>query len=202
MDFSVPMEEQKAGNDDDAKKEVLKFPTNCYCCGREGEARMCVATIPFFKEIIIMAFSCEVCGYKNTDIKNGGGISDKGTKITFKFEKEEDLSRDVFKSQTSELYIPEIDFGLASGSLGAVYTTVEGLIGKIVTHFKESNIFACGDSSDDNKFKAFLAKLESFKEGKTPFTLVLDDALSNNFIYNPHAPEDDPQIKTEVYERT
>ena len=34
------------------------------------------------------------------------------------------------------------------------------------------------------------------------FTFVLDDPLSNCFIYNPNAPEDDPQIEVEVYERT
>jgi len=44
---------------------------------------MCCATIPFFKEIIIMAYSCEVCGHKSTEIKQGGGISEKATKITF-----------------------------------------------------------------------------------------------------------------------
>jgi C4-type Zn-finger protein len=30
---------------------------------------MCVASIPFFKEIIVMAFSCEYCGNKTTEIK-------------------------------------------------------------------------------------------------------------------------------------
>ena len=48
----------------------------------------------------------------------------------------------------------------------------------------------------------FIAKLKTFKEGNEPFTLVLDDPLSNCFIYNPNAPEDDPQITVEVYNRT
>jgi len=42
-----------------------------------------------------------------------------------------------------------------------------------------------------------------YKDGKSfPFTIVLDDPLSNCFIYNPKAPEDDPQIEITVYERT
>ncbi len=48
---------------------------------------MCIASIPFFKEIIIMAFNCEYCGYRNTDIKHGGGISEKATRIVFKVDK-------------------------------------------------------------------------------------------------------------------
>lgn len=40
------------------------------------------------------------------------------------------------------------------------------------------------------------------KDGERPFTFILDDPLSNCFIYNPQAPEDDPQIKIEIYERT
>jgi len=30
----------------------------------------------------------------------------------------------------------------------------------------------------------------------------LDDPLANCFIYNPSAPEDDPKIEVEVYDRT
>lgn len=45
---------------------------------------MCISSIPFFKEIIIMAYSCDHCGYRNTEIKSGGGIPEKATKITFK----------------------------------------------------------------------------------------------------------------------
>ena len=40
------------------------------------------------------------------------------------------------------------------------------------------------------------------KNGERPFTFVLDDPLSNCFIYNPIAPEDDPQIIIDIYERT
>ncbi len=65
---------------------------------------------PYFKEIIISCFKCDVCGYKTTDVKGGGGISEKGTKLTLKVEKNEDLNRDVFKSETSKIIIPEIDF--------------------------------------------------------------------------------------------
>jgi hypothetical protein len=79
IDFSKPLDEQIKVNKEneeenkedagDPNKEVMKFPTYCYACGKAGDANMCIANIPFFKEIIIMAFSCEFCGYRNTDVK-------------------------------------------------------------------------------------------------------------------------------------
>ena len=75
MDFSKPVDDD-VNTGDEVRKGALKFPTNCYACTAEGEVRMCVATIPYFKEIIIMAFSCDQCGHKSTEIKQGGGISD------------------------------------------------------------------------------------------------------------------------------
>jgi hypothetical protein len=85
MDFSRPVDDQVTG---DVKKEIMEFPTPCYACGAPGVCKMCIATIPYFKEIIIMAYSCELCGYRSSEIKQGGGISDKATKITFDFKDE------------------------------------------------------------------------------------------------------------------
>lgn len=45
-----------------------------------------------------------------------------------KFENEKDLCRDVFKSDTAKLIIPEIELELGTGTLGGVYSNVEGLL--------------------------------------------------------------------------
>ncbi len=102
---------------------------------------MCVATIPYFKEIIIMAYTCEVCGHRSTEIKQGGGISEKGSKITFSVQNPEDINRDIFKSESTFLEIPELEFELQPGTLGSMYTTIEGIMTKIVEHLEESNPF-------------------------------------------------------------
>lgn len=149
-----------------------------------------------------MAFSCDYCGYRNTDIKHGGGISDHATRIVFKVEKPEDMNRDVFKSDTAVMAIPEVDFAMAPGTLGGLYTTVEGLLDKVITNLEENNPFGLGDSATNDKYMDFIQKLKDLKDFKRKFTLILDDALSNCFIYNPNAPEDDPQIEVTVYDRT
>ena len=68
---------------------------------------------------------------------------------------------------------------MAPGSLGGIYTTVEGLITKIYDKLEEANPFAAGDSSLDEKFRQFLDKLMELKSGKAKFTIILDDPLSN-----------------------
>eukprot|EP00349_Pseudokeronopsis_sp_Brazil_P004420 CAMPEP_0202961622 /NCGR_PEP_ID=MMETSP1396-20130829/5695_1 /ASSEMBLY_ACC=CAM_ASM_000872 /TAXON_ID= /ORGANISM="Pseudokeronopsis sp., Strain Brazil" /LENGTH=155 /DNA_ID=CAMNT_0049681597 /DNA_START=1088 /DNA_END=1555 /DNA_ORIENTATION=- len=153
-----------------------------------------------------MAFCCEVCGYRNSDIKQGGGISEKATRLVLKVESSEDLNRDLYKSDSCVVAIPEIDFAMAPGSLGSKYTTVEGLIDSIHTRLQESNPFGQGDSSTNSVYLQFLDKLLVLKDPSAinwkPFTLVLDDALSSCFILNPKAPLPDPNLTVTIYERT
>ena len=183
------------------------MPTECYACGKEGTVKMCVSSIPYFKEIIIMAFACDFCGYKNNEIKQGGGISEKAMKLTFAVEQQSDMNRDVFKSDTTVVKIPEIELELSIGTLGSQYTTVEGLLKKIYEELGEKNPFVVGDSSEYEEetytpFKKFLAGLQDLIDFKRTFTLILDDPLSNCWIYSELAPKPDPQIAKEVYERT
>jgi zinc finger protein len=99
--------------------------------------------------------------------------------------------------------IPELDFEMAPGSLDSMYTTVEGLLDKLHDALTENNPFGTGDSKVNDKYLQFLTSLQELKEFKRgPFHIVLDDALSNCFIYNPRAPEADPQVEITVYQRT
>ena len=88
-----------------------------------------------------MAFICDYCGYRNSEIKEGGGISEKAKKITLKCTEPEDLNRDLFKSDTAKFTIAELGFDMESGSLGSCYTTVEGLLSKLVEELRENNPF-------------------------------------------------------------
>ena len=141
---------------DDTKKEVMSFPTPCYQCQEMGNVQMCYSSIPFFKEIIIMAFVCEHCGYRNSEIKEGGGIGEKAKKITFAVNDAKDLNRDVFKADTAAFNIPELGFEMEPGSLGSLYTTMEGLITKVIERLEENNPFGRGDSKNDTKMVEFL----------------------------------------------
>lgn len=75
-----------------------------------------------------MSFKCSFCGAKSAEVKAGGEISEKGRLLTLNVQTKEDLNRDMFKSDNAKITLPEIGFSTNYGTLGGVYTTVEGLM--------------------------------------------------------------------------
>ena len=198
IDFSEGIDD----NNSDIDNKVIQFPTTCYCCNAPGVLRDCVCSIPYFKEIIISCFKCDECGYKTTEVNGGGGISEKGTKYILSVESEEDLNRDVFKSETSKICIPEIGFESDEGSMGSLFTTVEGIIDKVCDQLYNTP-FSTGDSSINNELTEFIKKLRDLQQLKQKFTFILDDPVSNSFIFPVGDNyENDPKLKKEEYERT
>ena len=62
-----------------------------------------------------MSNACDTCGYRSSDIKAGGGISDKGKTIVLNVAEAEDLRRDVIKADTASVSIPEADLEVTTG---------------------------------------------------------------------------------------
>lgn len=56
---------------------------------------LCVSDIPHFKQVVIMATTCNSCGYKSNEVKSGSGVSETGTRIKLKLTHISDLSRDI-----------------------------------------------------------------------------------------------------------
>jgi len=189
-----------------APEEVMTFPAVCGACAARCETRMYATNIPYFKEVIVMASSCDLCGYRNSELKPGGSIPEKGKRITARILSKSDLSRDVIKSDTASVIVPELDLELAPGTLGGLVTTVEGLMVAISESLKRVHGFSIGDSADEwkrSKWQDFDSRLMKLLQVEVPWTLILDDALANSFI----APatetiEDDTQLKFEEYERS
>ena len=59
-------------------------------------------------------------------------MSKKGLRMTLRVETPEDLNRDIFKSDSAVVRIPEIGLELAEGCMGSFYSTIEGFLDKIV----------------------------------------------------------------------
>lgn len=188
-----------------SEDEILKFPSCCIQCQKPCDTNMKIHEIPYFQKIILMTTVCDFCGYKNSEVKTTNPISAKGTKLCLKITELEDLSKDVLKSDTCSLHIPEIDLNLQSGTLGSKYTTIEGLISDIYNQLLSKSEFFLGDSAEKSKkdhFNQILNHLKDFMSGKEPFTLILDDPASNSFIQNNYAPDEDPKLTLTMYDRT
>jgi len=51
-----------------------------------------------------MATTCDLCGYRNSELKAGGEIPAKGKKITLRVQNAKDLTRDVIKVRMLPVY--------------------------------------------------------------------------------------------------
>ncbi|PVU95282.1 hypothetical protein BB561_001931 [Smittium simulii] len=209
LGFAAPEEEPQ----DEAQQEpepitldeVFEFPSNCSSCSIPSSTRMKQIEIPHFKNVILMSTTCDSCGYKSNEVKSSGAIADHGTKIILKITDTEDLSRDILKSETCGLEIPEIELKLTFGTLGGRFTTIEGLLRQVHDELNRDSQYQ-GDAAAQERrklFEGFLQKLDDTIEGKTfPITLILDDPVSNSYLQNPYAPDEDPNMTIETYERT
>ncbi|CAO1634219.1 unnamed protein product [Jaminaea pallidilutea] len=193
------------GETDFENEEIFTFQGVCSSCNATLDTLMKKVNIPYFKDILIMSTNCDACGYRDNEVKSGSAISDKGRKITLKVEDGEDLTRDILKSESAGFEIPEIDLHLSPGTLGGRFTTLEGLLQQVYDELSE-RVLMRGDSSassDRQAFEGFLGKLKGVMSAETcPFTVILDDPLASSYLQNPYAPDADPQMTIEDYERT
>lgn len=154
--------------------------------------------------MVIMATNCESCGHRTNEVKSGSGIEPKGICIEIDVRSRDDFSRDVLKSETCELKIPQLELEVGPHVLGGRFTTVEGLLVAIkeqINDPKRSHFF--GDSQNDEskiKFEEFFEKFDKILLGEMEVTLVLDDPAGNSYVQK--LDQDDTGLRIKQYERS
>lgn len=87
--------------------------------------------------------------------------------------------------------------------MGGRFTTIEGILDQVYDELS-GKLFADGDSvsEDHAKLQKFLSNLKDVKSASRPYTLILDDPLANSYLQNLYAPDPDPNMVIEMYERS
>ncbi|KAF8821730.1 ZPR1 zinc finger domain-containing protein [Cardiosporidium cionae] len=183
-DLNKSMEENFIFGD---KEESISFPVSCPDCGKDGKNNMCEVEIPLFRKCILMAFSCEFCGAKENEIKPAGAIEDRGRVWNLQVKDEQDLNRDVILSDFASISFPEFDFEMAEGTHGAMISTIEGLIEKVISNLQSYQPFLIGDSAFPDQKKAHDTTISNLRKlvatpFTTPFQLILNDMVDHSFI--------------------
>ncbi|XP_076179722.1 zinc finger protein Zpr1 [Ptiloglossa arizonensis] len=184
--------------------EVLSFRTNCPLCNCPCETNMKMTNIPYFKEVVIMATVCESCGHKTNEVKSGGGIEPEGVKIEVTVVGKEDFSRDLLKSETCYMKVPELELEIGPATLGGRFTTIEGILVAIKDQLSTSIAFT-GDSASPEtvqRMDTFISELTEVLEGKRKVTLILDDPAGNSYIQSLSDNGLDSGLKITKYERS
>ena len=179
---------------------IESFCTNCQ---QQGETRMMLTSIPFFKDIIVISFNCEVCGFKNSEIQNRGQLEEYGIKLILKVTKKEDLQRQVVRGEYATTFIPEAELEIPFSKKGYM-STVEGLIFAIYEDLALAQPQRRKEYPEvAEKIDQILEKLERFRTGEElGFQFILNDPAGNSFIQNPNAPMSDNNLRVDKYTRT
>ncbi|KAL5238137.1 hypothetical protein ACI65C_005547 [Semiaphis heraclei] len=186
--------------------EIVQFSDPCPNCQSICETNMKVTDIPYFKQVVIMATTCEECGYRTNEVKPGGGVEKQGLQITVKVSSPEDLNRDILKSETCSLRIPQLDFEAGALSLSGRFTTIEGLLTSLYEQLKDTaTAFYSGDSQSGGviaKTEIFLEKLNNIKACKMPVDIILIDPAGNSYVQSLTPPDLDPKLSIMRFDRT
>lgn len=169
----------------------------------QGVTRLLLTKIPFYKDVIVMSFSCDHCNFQNNEIQSGAQIAEKGVRYLLKVETPRDLNRQVVKSDYASVKIVEVDFEIPPKSQNGEITTVEGIITRAINGLEQDQETRRKEHSDvAAQIDEFIKKLNLLKEFQEPFTLILEDISGNSFIENPNAPQKDPNCSVHYFVRT
>lgn len=214
--FTADRDQTNVDNDEIVENEVYSFPASCPGCTRPCATNMKMVNIPHFKQVVLMSTVCEHCGYRSNEVKTGGEVPEQGRRITLSVQNSEDLARDVLKSESAALHCPELQLQVEPGTLGGRFTTVEGLLTNIRKDLRaqvfqvedgdsEDQLQGAGDSMEAGTKRTwddFFTGLTAAIEGRKQFTMILEDPLASSYVQSYTAPEPDPQIELQDYERT
>jgi len=143
---------------------------------------MLLTSIPFFREIIIMSFSCGHCGFQNNEVRPAGTIQPKGTYYELRPTCLADLNRQVIKSDTAIVKFIELDLEIPPGR--GQLTNVEGLLSGIIDDLELGQAARQDEAPEAfTKVAEIIAKCRSMLAGESfPFRMFVDDPAGNSFI--------------------
>lgn len=161
---------------EDEEQQPTEIESLCMNCYRNGTTRLLLTKIPFFREIIVSSFSCEHCGWNNTEIQSAGRIQDQGVRYTLTVRGLEDMNREVVKTDSATTRIPELDFEIPAFTQKGALTTVEGLITRAISGLEQDQpTRRASEEAIAERIDEFIVKLKELKQVASPFTLIIDD---------------------------
>ncbi|RYP53722.1 hypothetical protein DL768_001322 [Monosporascus sp. mg162] len=139
-------------------------------------------SIPYFREIIVMSFSCDKCGFSNNEIQSAGTIQPKGSSYLLRLTAMQDFERTVVKSDTAVVKFIELDLEVPPGR--GQLTNVEGLLSGIIDDL-ELGQEARKEQAPEvyEKVAQVIAKGRAMLAGDAfPFRLLVDDPAGNSWV--------------------
>ena len=196
--------------DADADVERLTSLTSlCMNCHEDGETRLLLTSIPYFRDVIIMSFSCPHCHATSNEIQPASEIQLRGRRFILRTDHTHtahtrmDLNRQIIRSETARIRIDEIDFEVEPTGRRGEINTVEGVLTNMADSLQVGQANRALEDVDVwRKVGDVIEQVRAMSEGQRSFTFILDDPAGNSFIENVYAPAADLRVSLELYTRT
>lgn len=144
--------------------------------------RILLTSIPYFREVVIMSFSCEHCGFQNNEIQPAGTIQPKGTHYELRLTDLADFGRQVIKSDSAVVKFIELDLEIPAGR--GQLSNVEGLLTTVLDDLEIGQDARKEQAPEvHTKIVEIIAKGRAMLAGESfPFRVYVDDPAGNSFI--------------------
>ncbi|KXX82774.1 Zinc finger protein ZPR1 [Madurella mycetomatis] len=178
----APTTAPNRANGDDDEKVVEEIESLCMNCEENGVTRLLLTKIPYFREIVIMSFSCDKCGFSNNEIQPAGTFQLKGAHYELRLTTMADFERQVIKSDTATIKFIELDVEVPAGK--GQLTNVEGLLTTLIDDLAFSQEKRKEEAPEVySKIEQVIAKGRKMMAGEAfPFRVAVDDPAGNSFI--------------------
>ncbi|VDM99415.1 unnamed protein product [Thelazia callipaeda] len=170
---------------DEKDAAPIEIESLCVKCEENGITRILCTRIPFYRQVIVMSFYCNHCGYTNNELQSGEAAQEHGIDITLHVNNLSDLNRMVVKSEYAEVEIKELELNIPPKSQSGEVTTVEGIVRRVITGLsQDQDRRRQFDPENAEKISEFLKRMERLEKLEEKFTLRIRDVSGNSFIQN------------------
>ena len=141
-----------------------------------------------FNTYILCGLSAPHSLYRNSEVSFTGAFGEQGIKYTLTVAKGDlqALSRQVVKSDSAVVTVPELELEIPAATQKGSITTVEGLLMDTASNIKLlQEERRAADPTTAKLIDDFLAKLDSCQQGKRDFTVIVNDPAGNSYVESP-----------------
>ncbi|KAJ5760329.1 nucleolar zinc-finger protein [Penicillium odoratum] len=187
--------------DRDDDTGVMQVESLCMNCHDQGITRLLLLRVPYFRDIILESFECEHCHFKDNSVKSAGQIQEQGCKYTLIVENEDDLQRQVIRSDLSIFKLESLGIEMPKGE--SQLTNIEGVVQRIYESLSGEQELRKEQAPElYAALEPIIEKLKDIMDRKGfPFTVSLDDLTGNSWIA-PNTTDRGNKYRRQEYPRT
>lgn len=157
--------------------------TPCPMCKAHGGVTMLTTQvdIPYFGDGLESTLRCSACGFRHADFMILG--QKEPVRLTLRAKDEQALRIRVIRSNSGTIHIPELGFLAEPTPLSESYVSnVEGVLDRARDVLLTALEFWKDEPEKIALLRRYLETYSKLTEGRTPFTLIIDDPFGNSAI--------------------